>query len=149
MAGDDDVVVADGRGEEVADLRGVGKLNDLLRAAEIRFGLAPEQLPLGDKMAGEVARDLADGDRTGLAVATNGHADARLEVGVEFITTDHVERDGAVGEHHLARLGVDGRGIGLKACAAGQGLHDAHGEHRGYIALATGDDAIGVEPRES
>ena len=106
MTGQDDVVIADGIGEEIGGLVLVGKSDDLLRATEIGLGLIPQEFTFRNEMARQIARHLEDGDGTSLHVAAYGNADARLKVGVELITLYHVERNGAVGEEYLAALRI-------------------------------------------
>lgn len=51
VAWDYDVMVADGIGEEIAGLPGLGELDNLLCAAEVGLGLVTDKLPFGDELA--------------------------------------------------------------------------------------------------
>ena len=115
MTGHDDVVIADGLRQEVVGLALVGELDDLLRAAEVGLRLVAHQLAFGNEVALEVAREFENGDGAFLHKASDARADARLEVGVKFVTLHHVEGDGAMGEEYLTCLRVDAGGVGLKA----------------------------------
>ena len=115
MTWDDDVVIADGVGEEIAGAGWVGEADDLLGAAEVGLRLAAHQLALADEAACQVARDLEDGDGPLCHIPPDADADARLEVGVELVAFNHVERDGTMCKQHFARLGVHRCGVGLKA----------------------------------
>ena len=90
MAGDNDVVVADGVGEEIAGLGGVGEAYDLLGAAEVGLRLVSDERSFCDEAARQVAGDLGDGDVAQGHEATDGGADARLEMGVQLVALHHV-----------------------------------------------------------
>ena len=76
MGREDDVVVADGIGEEVVGEGRMRETDDLLGATKSRFALAGEEFAFLSKMAGEVARQLEDGDRSWFYKSTNAYADA-------------------------------------------------------------------------
>ena len=67
-----------------------------------------------DKMSGQVACNLEDGNWSFLHEAPDAHTDTWFEVRVVFISLHHVEWDSAVGEDHLTRFWVDARRIGLE-----------------------------------
>lgn len=54
MTGKDDVMVANRICQEIGGLCGVRQENDLLRSAQIRFRLVPDQFPFFNERAGEV-----------------------------------------------------------------------------------------------
>ena len=118
MAGEDDVMIADGGGEEVGCAIGVRQTDDLLSPAEVGARLIAHQLALFDKGAGEIARHLEDGDRPFFHITSDADADARFEMGVELVALNHIKRYGAMGKQHLARLWVDGGRIGLETADA-------------------------------
>ena len=76
MAVKDDMVVADGMGEEVGGRRGVGKADELLGAAEVGLGKVLLQLAFADEMVSEVARYLKEGNGARLHVTSYADADA-------------------------------------------------------------------------
>ena len=76
MTGEEDVVVADGAGEEVAGVLWVGELDDGLCAAEVGTGLAAQKLTFGNEVTGEVARNLEESDGTFGHIASDAYADA-------------------------------------------------------------------------
>ena len=115
MTREDDVVIADGIGEEIGGLTGIGQTDHLLGTAEVGLGEALDEFALSNEAAGEVASHLEDGDGSGLHIAPNAHTDARFIVGVELVALHHVERDSAMGEEQFTRRGIDTCGIGLEA----------------------------------
>ena len=76
VAGQDDVVVANRVGQEVGSLGGVCQLDDLLRSAEVGFGLVTNQRAFCNEMAREVAGNLEDGDVAFFHVSPDAYADA-------------------------------------------------------------------------
>ena len=76
MAGEDDVVIADGVREEIGGPVGVRQADDLLGAAEVGLGLVAHQLALFDEAAREVARHLEDGDGAFLHITSDADTDA-------------------------------------------------------------------------
>ena len=73
----DDVMIADGVGEEIAGGETlVGQLDDLLRATEVWLGLVANEGAFGNEVAREVARELEDGDGPFLHITTNARANA-------------------------------------------------------------------------
>lgn len=145
MTGQDDVVVADGIGEEIGCLVLVGKSDDLLGATKVGLRLVLHEVAFGNEMAGEIGRYLEDSDGTFFHKAAYGNANTRLEMGVVFVTLHHIKGDGTVGEKHLTRFRVDARRIGLETRDTKQGTGNHHGEHSGHISLATSHIALGVQ----
>ena len=119
-------MVADGIGEEVVGEGRMRETDDLLGATKSRFALAGEEFAFLSKMAGEVARQLEDGDRTWFYKSTNAYADARLKVCVKLVAFRHGERDGAVGKEHFTCVGIDASWIGLKTRATREGMGNLH-----------------------
>ena len=119
VAGEDDVVVADGLRQEVARVGGL-QLQDHLRAAQVLLILVAHQRSFRHEMAPEVAGDFEDGHGAFRQFAVDAHADPGLEMGVEGPVADHIERHGAMGKQHFPALGVDARRVGLEARPAGQ-----------------------------
>ena len=121
-------MISDGVGEEVGRVGRVSELDYQLCAAEVWFRFVAHQFTLGNEAAQEVARDFEDSDGSSRHVAADAYTDTRFEVGVQFITFNHVERDGAMGKSHGAVLGIDARRIGLETADANQGVDDSHRE---------------------
>ena len=76
MTRKNDVVIADGVGEEIVRLLGIVELNDLLGTAESWLRLVAHELPLCDEGAPEVACYLEDGDGSFCHKAPDAYADA-------------------------------------------------------------------------
>ena len=91
MAWEDNVVVTYGISQEIGDLRGIGEVDDLLRATQVGLGLIPNEFSLLGKTAGEVARNFEYGDGPFLHIAADTDADTRLEMGVVLVPLYHVE----------------------------------------------------------
>ena len=116
MSWHDDVVIANGVGQEIVGCEMlILELYDLLRAAEVGLGLIAQQRSLCNEVTREVARNLEDSDRTFFHIASNADADARFEVGVQFVTLHHVEWYCAVSKDNLACLRIDAGRVGLEA----------------------------------
>ena len=64
MTRKDDVMIADGIGEEIGCLALVGETYQLLGAAEVGLRLVLDEFALSDEATREVARDLEDGNRS-------------------------------------------------------------------------------------
>ncbi len=109
-----DVVIAYGLCQEIAGETLVVQPDDLLCTAKIGFLLVAYQHALRYEMASQVARNFEDGNRSFLHVSANAYAIARFEMGIQLVAVYHIQRYGAVGKDHLARLGVDGRWVGLE-----------------------------------
>ena len=128
VAGEDDVVIANWVGQEIRGLCRVCQLDDLLRSAEVGLRLVTNQPAFCDEVAREVAGDFEDGDVFLFHIAPDAHAYARLKVGVVLKALHHIERNGAVGKDHLARLWVDAGGVGLETADTDERLGDGHRE---------------------
>ena len=76
MSRHDDVVIADGIGEEIGCLALVGETYQLLGATEIGLRLVLDELALSNEAAREVARDLEDGNRSWFHKPSDTSADA-------------------------------------------------------------------------
>ena len=76
MTWEDDVMVSDGIRQEIGGLAGIRQLNDLLSPAQVWFGLIPDQFALFDKVAGEIARHLEDGNGSFLHTTSDTNTDA-------------------------------------------------------------------------
>ena len=122
----DDVVIANRLREEIGGLGFIQKLDDLLGTTEVRIGLITHQLPFCDETTGKIARNFKHSDRPRLHIAPDANTDARLEMGIELITLHHIQRDGAMGEEHLARLRINSRRVGLETRHAYQGANHHH-----------------------
>ena len=115
MTRKDDVMIADGIGEEIGRLALVGETYQLLGAAEVGLRLVLDEFAFGNEAAREVARDLEDGDGTCFHKPSDACAYARFEVRIEFVALHHIEWDGAMGKEHLACVRIDTCRISLEA----------------------------------
>ena len=120
MPRQDDVVIANGVGQEVGGLARVGELYDLLRTTEVGLRLVAYELALGNKVSGKVAGNFEDSHRTFLHKASYSYSNARLEMCVEFEARDHVQWYGAVCKQHLSCRRIDTCGVGLETAYAYQ-----------------------------
>ena len=148
MSWKNDVMIADGIGEEIGCLALVGETYQLLGATEIGLRLVLDEFALGNETAREVARDLEDGDGSWFHKPSDACAYARFEVRIEFVVLHHIEWDGAVGKEHLARLRIDMRRISLEARDTRQRAPDYHRQHRRHIALTASHIALGIQTRQ-
>lgn len=148
MTREDDVMIADGTGEDITGEGGIVKTDDLLCATEVGFRLIADEMSLCDETAGEIACHLEQCDRTFLHISTDAYTDARLEMSVKFILLYHIEGYGAMSKNHLARLGIDAGRIGLEARHARQRTTYYHGEHGWHVALATSHESLGIQFRQ-
>lgn len=148
MARKDDVMIADGIGEEIGRLALVRKTYQLLGAAEVGLRLVLDEFAFSDEAAREVARDLEDGDGSWFHKPSDACAYARFEVRIEFVALHHIKWDGAVGKEHLARLRIDMCRISLEARDTRQRTYDHHRQHRRHIALTASHIALGIQTRQ-
>ena len=107
-------MIAYGVGQEIARLRGIMELDDLLRAAKIGTRFIANQFAFGNEVASQITRNLEQGHRSQGHVSANAHTYTRFEVGVQFVTLNHIEGNGAMSQRHLTRLGIDASGISLE-----------------------------------
>lgn len=147
VAGDEDVVVGDGVGEEL--LGGFrGGLEPYLSAAEVRGVLVGSEGDVLGEEAGEVATDLDEGVGALGEFSVDGDTDTGLEVGGEGVGGGHREREGAVGHEDLAALGIDAGGVGLESGTSRETLTENHSDEGGDITFTGGGYAFVVETGE-
>lgn len=144
MAGDKDVVIGDGVGEEPLGGFG-GGLEPYLGAAEVGGVLVGGEGDVLGEETGEVATDLDEGVGALGEFSVDGNTDAGLEMGGEGVGGGHREGKGAVGHEDLAALGIDAGGIGLESGTSGEALTEEHSDEGGNIAFTGGGDAFVVE----
>ena len=104
-------MVADRVREEIIRIIILRQLDFQLGAAQARVVPVVHQLAFGSKVLTTGSAHFKDGDRSFLHVAAHRHADARLEMGIQFIVFQHVKRDGTMCQAERAVLGIDGGGI--------------------------------------
>lgn len=147
VAGDEDVVIGDGVGEEFLGGFG-GGLEPYLGAAEVGGVLVGGEGDVLGEEAGEVAADLDEGVRALGEFSVDGDTDAGLKMGGEGVTGGHREGEGAVGHEDLAALGIDAGGVGLESGTSCETLTEEHCDEGGDIAFTGGGDAFVVETGE-
>lgn len=84
------MVIANRLCQEVSSLSFVGKPDDLLRTAQVRFRCVLDERAFRHKMSVEVARHLEQRDRSSLHKTSDTYTDARLEMCVELIAFYHI-----------------------------------------------------------
>ena len=82
MAGEDNVVVANGFRQEIRGRRS-RQLKNRLRPAKIRLSLAAKKFPFADEVPGQIPGDLEYSNRPGRKLASYSDTDPGLEMSVQ------------------------------------------------------------------
>ena len=135
MALHNNMMVANGIGEEIRYLLLVGKSDKLLSAAEIGLRLILHEFTLGHETAREVARHLENGDRAFLHKASDACTYARFIMRIQLIAFHHIERYRTMCKEHLTRLWINVGRVGLKTGYPCQRPCNHHRQHGRHIAL--------------